>query len=71
MLQPLHELPAKVGPNIIARLKVLAGLLTYEMALPQEGRVCDDALDVEVRLSTFPTLHGERAVLRLLGAGKR
>ena len=66
VLQPLSQLPKDVAPNIIARLKVLAGLLTYEMALPQEGRICDEALSVEVRVSTFPTLYGERAVLRLL-----
>jgi general secretion pathway protein E len=68
VLQPLGEVPKEVGPNVIARLKVLAGLLTYEMALPQEGRIWDETLRVEVRVSTFPTLYGERAVLRLLGA---
>jgi type II secretory ATPase GspE/PulE/Tfp pilus assembly ATPase PilB-like protein len=71
VLQPLQRLPNEVGPNIVARLKVLAGLLTYEMSLPQEGRTRDDALEAEVRVSTFPTLHGERAVLRLLGASNR
>jgi type II secretory ATPase GspE/PulE/Tfp pilus assembly ATPase PilB-like protein len=71
VLQPLGHLPKAVGPNVIARLKVLAGLLTYEMALPQEGRICDDALPIEVRVSTFPTLYGERAVIRVLGAGDR
>jgi type II secretory ATPase GspE/PulE/Tfp pilus assembly ATPase PilB-like protein len=71
VLQPLVRLPKEVGPNVIARLKVLGGLLTYETALPQEGRIWDDALCVEVRVSTFPTLYGERAVLRLLGATKR
>jgi type II secretory ATPase GspE/PulE/Tfp pilus assembly ATPase PilB-like protein len=69
VLQPLAELPKYVGPNVIARLKVLAGLLTYELALPQEGRIWDEALQVEVRVSTFPTLFGERAVLRMLGTG--
>jgi type II secretory ATPase GspE/PulE/Tfp pilus assembly ATPase PilB-like protein len=71
VLQKLGRLPKEVGPNIIARLKVLGGLLTYETALPQEGRIWDEALCVEVRVSTFPTLYGERAVLRLLGATKR
>src|SRR5918999_955178 len=68
VLQRLGRMPREVAPNIIGRLKVLAGLLTYETALPQEGRIWDDALRVEVRVSTFPTLYGERAVLRLLGA---
>jgi general secretion pathway protein E len=69
VLQPLAKLPKSLAPNVIARLKVLAGLLTYELALPQEGRIWDEALQVEVRVSTFPTLYGERAVLRMLGAG--
>src|SRR3954452_12751760 len=68
VLQPLVRVDRTVAPNVIARLKVLAGLLTYEMALPQEGRIWDEQLGVEVRVSTFPTLYGERAVLRLLGA---
>src|SRR4051812_23278537 len=68
VLQPLVRVDRSVAPNVIARLKVLAGLLTYEMALPQEGRIWDEQLGVEVRVSTFPTLYGERAVLRLLGA---
>jgi general secretion pathway protein E len=71
VLQPLGRLPKAVAPNVIARLKVLAGLLTYEMALPQEGRILDAALQVEVRVSTFPTLFGERAVLRMLGSGEK
>src|SRR5688500_10192064 len=70
VLQPLGRMPKEAGPNIIGRLKVLAGLLTYETSLPQEGRIWDEALRVEVRVSTFPTLYGERAVLRLLGATK-
>jgi type II secretory ATPase GspE/PulE/Tfp pilus assembly ATPase PilB-like protein len=71
VLQPLTRVPKELGPNVIARLKVLSGLLTYETATPQEGRIWDDALRVEVRVSTFPTLYGERAVLRLLGASKQ
>jgi len=68
VLQPLVQLDKNVAPNIVARLKVLAGLLTYEMELPQEGRIRDEEHRVEVRVSTFPSLYGERAVLRLLGA---
>jgi type II secretory ATPase GspE/PulE/Tfp pilus assembly ATPase PilB-like protein len=70
VLQSLGRVPKEVAPNVIARLKVLSGLLTYESSAPQEGRIWDDALRVEVRVSTFPTLYGERAVLRLLGASK-
>jgi general secretion pathway protein E len=70
VLQPLVRVPKEVAASVVARLKVLSGLLTYETSLPQEGRIWDDGLRVEVRVSTFPTLYGERAVLRLLGASR-
>lgn len=64
VLEPLAVLPARLSSNIIARLKVLAGLLTYRTDLPQEGRIRETS-GTEVRVSTFPTLHGEKAVVRL------
>jgi len=70
VLQPMLLLPRDVVAHVLARLKVLAGLLTYESTLPQEGRIWDDALRAEVRVCTFPSLYGERAVLRLLGASR-
>ena len=39
VLQPVAMLPAKVAPNVVARLKVLAELLTYRTDVPQEGRI--------------------------------
>lgn len=48
----------------ISRLKVLAGLLTYRTDIPQEGRI-RDFLETEMRLATYPTVFGERAVVRL------
>ena len=53
------------------RLKVLAELLTYRTDVPQEGRIRVEGAasdNVEMRVSTFPTLHGERAVVRLFAA---
>src|SRR5262249_52951046 len=67
----LHQaalLPAAVAPNVVARLKVLAELLTYRTDLPQEGRIKAAPGALEMRLSTFPTLHGEKAVVRLFAA---
>jgi general secretion pathway protein E len=55
-------------PKIVARLKVVSGLLTYRCDIPQEGRIAADAEEVETRVSTFPTLHGEKAVVRLFAA---
>ncbi len=67
----LHEaglVPREVAPNVVARLKVLAELLTYRTDVPQEGRIRGEAGDLEMRLSTFPTIHGEKAVVRLFAA---
>ena len=59
------------APNIVARLKVLSGLLTYRTDVPQEGRIRTGDEHVEMRVSTFPTIHGEKAVVRLfVGSGR-
>jgi len=75
--------PRGQATDVVARLKVLAGLLTYRSDVPQEGRIAvgqvsnlskdsGDRLEtcptVEMRVSTFPTLHGERAVVRLFAS---
>jgi type II secretory ATPase GspE/PulE/Tfp pilus assembly ATPase PilB-like protein len=68
VLQPVALVPAKVAPNIVARLKVLAELLTYRTDVPQEGRIRSVPGEVEMRLSTFPTIFGEKAVVRMFAA---
>ncbi|MHC5544493.1 ATPase, T2SS/T4P/T4SS family, partial [Singulisphaera rosea] len=62
VLQPGALLPTSIAPNVVARLKVLAELLTYRTDVPQEGRLRRESGEVEMRLSTFPTLYGEKAV---------
>ncbi len=71
ILQPLGTFLPGVAANVITRLKVLAGLLTYRCDVPQEGHIQTRAADVEVRVCTFPTLHGERAVVRLFNSTLR
>lgn len=71
VLQPVAQLPKETSSNVIARLKVLAELLTYRTDVPQEGRVRSDDRSVEMRVSTFPTLFGEKGVVRLFaGSGE-
>jgi general secretion pathway protein E len=69
VLQVIERLPAALSPNVIARLKVLGGLLTYRNDIPQEGRIevpGDGAAKVaDQRLAVFPTIYGQRAVVRL------
>lgn len=71
VLQPLGQIPRRVGGNVVSRLKVLAELLTYQTEVPQEGRIRDPGDDVEMRVSTFPTLYGEKAVIRLFVESSR
>jgi type II secretory ATPase GspE/PulE/Tfp pilus assembly ATPase PilB-like protein len=69
VLGTVESLPKSLADNVIARLKVLGGLLTYRNDIPQEGRIeIDNDPDGEVidqRLAVFPTIHGQRAVVRL------
>jgi general secretion pathway protein E len=71
VLQQVARLPAKLAPNVVARLKVLADLLTYRTDVPQEGRIKAAPGGVEMRVSTFPTLFGEKAVVRMFAGPGR
>jgi type II secretory ATPase GspE/PulE/Tfp pilus assembly ATPase PilB-like protein len=78
VLQPVGTFPAGEAADVVTRLKVLADLLTYKSDVPQEGRIRKGADrngrqvlpggEIEMRVSTFPTLHGERAVVRIFAA---
>ncbi|MFO0953177.1 MAG: GspE/PulE family protein [Isosphaeraceae bacterium] len=71
VLHPALVLPGTAGPRVVGRLKVLAELLTYKTEVPQEGRIRRAPGESEMRLSTLPTLHGEKAVVRLFaGTGR-
>jgi len=67
----LRVIPTPAGAlsqAIISRIKILAGLNIAERRLPQDGaaRQHISGIDVDVRVATVPTQHGESAVLRLL-----
>jgi len=69
VLRIVETLPKSLADNVIARLKVLGGLLTYRNDIPQEGRIeignNPDGEVLDQRLAIFPTIHGQRAVVRL------
>lgn len=73
VLHPVGVLPLAMSAPVTARLKVLSGLLTYKQDVPQEGRIPADPATgrSEVRISTFPTLHGERTALRFMAKTER
>ncbi|QLH42272.1 MAG: type II secretion system ATPase GspE [Coxiellaceae bacterium] len=67
----LHEVlspPRAIAPLLISRVKVMAKLDIAEKRLPQDGRIAIriGGRPLDVRVSTIPSSHGERVVMRLL-----
>ncbi len=69
----LHDsftIPKSIHPEVVSRIKVLAGLRTDEHAASQDGRlrhiVAPEHPPVDIRVSIVPTYHGENVVMRLL-----
>jgi type II secretory ATPase GspE/PulE/Tfp pilus assembly ATPase PilB-like protein len=77
LLHDVDRLPGSVSENIVARLKVLSGLLTYRTDVPQEGSFAANGCapagmpPVDVRVATFPTVRGERVAVRFMYADVR
>jgi general secretion pathway protein E len=69
VLESDRTLESPVGRAVVARLMVMARLLTYRLDVPQEGRISVGGLagnsGFELRLSVMPTIHGMRAALRM------
>lgn len=70
----LHNRPAprmEDYPAVVSRLKIIAGMDIAERRLPQDGRIRTkgSGRNVDIRVSTIPTLHGEDVVLRILDQG--
>lgn len=68
VLQDVGDFSRGQASDVVTRLKVMAELLTYRNDVPQEGRIRGQQAGVEMRVSTFPTLHGERAVVRMFAS---
>jgi MSHA biogenesis protein MshE len=68
VLQKQAEADTKIGPAIVLRLKLMAGLDISEKRHPQDGRFNMKVREapVDVRLSTMPVQYGESVVMRLL-----
>ncbi len=68
VLREILRPPRQVAPLLISRLKVMARLDIAEKRVPQDGRIAVrlGGRTVDLRVSTLPSSHGERVVLRLL-----
>ncbi|HEY2084148.1 MAG TPA: GspE/PulE family protein [Verrucomicrobiae bacterium] len=67
VISPVSELPEVIAERVLGRIKFLARLKTYQETLPQDGRI--DHADIgggnDIRVATYPTVTGEKIVLRL------
>ncbi|PYM34172.1 MAG: type II secretion system protein GspE, partial [Candidatus Rokuibacteriota bacterium] len=67
----LHEImtpPKRLEPALISRVKIMANLDIAERRLPQDGRIKlrYNTHEIDFRVSTLPTIYGEKTVMRLL-----
>ena len=68
ILHTVYELPMPVVTAVVSRIKTLGRMNVAEKRRPQDGRLktrASDAQEVELRLSTLPTAHGEKLVMRI------
>ncbi len=70
----LHEIespPKRLSAAVISRVKIMANLDIAERRLPQDGRIRlrIQGKEIDLRVSTVPTMHGESVVMRILDKG--
>lgn len=68
ILQEFTTYPVRMYPGIVSRTKILSSLDISERQKPQDGRIqikIDDK-EIDIRVSTLPTIYGEKVVMRLL-----
>jgi general secretion pathway protein E len=61
------QVPAELAERLFGRIKFLARLKTYQESMPQDGRIEKGKLNArsDIRVATYPTITGEKIVLRL------
>ena len=73
VLSEMAHLPLELVDKIAGRFKVMASLISYQTDLPQEGHVAasPEFGGVELRVSIFPTVRGEKTVVRIFDPRSR
>ncbi len=68
LLREVEAPPPRLSAAVISRLKIMARLDIAERRLPQDGRIQlhSQGREIDLRLSTVPTMHGESVVVRIL-----
>lgn len=68
ILQDMMELPKQTHPSLVSRIKIMADMDISEKRVPQDGRIQirSGNNNIDLRISTLPTIFGEKVVIRLL-----
>ncbi len=63
-----RKVPSKMHPAIVSRIKIMANLDISERRVPQDGKIAVimGGRGIDLRISTLPTSHGEKVVIRIL-----
>ena len=73
ILQETYTPPGKVTRRLVSRLKIMAEMDIAEHRLPQDGRIKWQSNEtcVDLRISSCPTIHGEKLVIRILDQSRQ
>ncbi|HTU96379.1 MAG TPA: ATPase, T2SS/T4P/T4SS family [Solirubrobacteraceae bacterium] len=68
VLEEIARIPGRMVPGVVSRIKIMCELDISERRLPQDGRVGlnVDGKQIDIRVVTLPTVHGESVVMRIL-----
>ncbi|MBI5412805.1 type II/IV secretion system protein [Candidatus Peregrinibacteria bacterium] len=68
VLRRVVEYPPNMHPAVVSRIKIMSNLKIDEQRIPQDGRTAvttKDGREMDLRVSTFPTVNGEKIVMRI------
>ncbi|NJP03696.1 type II/IV secretion system protein [Candidatus Gracilibacteria bacterium] len=73
VLRVIVEYPLNLHPGMISKVKIMSNLKIDETRIPQDGRISTyiDETEVDLRVSTLPTVNGEKVVMRVLDKSKK
>jgi type IV pilus assembly protein PilB len=73
VLRDVTRVPRGAAPALVSRLKIVSGMDIAQRRLPQDGRmkIAANGVAVDARVSTLPSVHGEKVVIRLLPDSER
>lgn len=71
ILRDVMNAPRRLATSVVSRIKIMSGLDIAERRVPQDGRsrFTVEGAAIDARVSTLPSLHGEKVVIRLLTRG--